>query len=64
MKSNGLHDSWTTIRNALGTTKSFERRDGRTLRVGKTATADAGEAAIYAAIDLAAPLRNLQKTIV
>ena len=64
MNANGLHDGWTTIRNTLGTTTSFERRDGRTLRVRKTATADAGEAAIYAAIDIATPLRNLQKTIV
>ena len=64
MKANGLHDSWTTIRNEFGTTTSFERRDGHKLRVRKTATADAGEAPIYAAIDIAAPLRNLQKTIV
>ena len=68
MKANGLHDSWTTIRNLLGTitrtTTSFERRDGRTLHVRKTATADADEAAIYAAMDIAVPPRNLQKTIV
>ena len=68
MKANGWHDSWTTIRNVLGTitrtTTSFERRDGRTLHVRKTATADADEAAIYAAMGITAPPRNLQKTIV
>ncbi len=68
MKGKGMHDSWTTIRNALGTitrtTTSFERRDGRTLHVRKTATADADEAAIYAAMGIGAPPRNLQKTIV
>ena len=68
MKSAGAHDSWTTIRNSLATitrtTTSFERRDGRTLHVRKTATADADEAAIYAAMGIGAPLRNLQKTLI
>ena len=68
MKASGRQDSWTTIRNALGTitrtTTSFERRDGRTLHVRKTAAADADQAAMYAAMDMAAPPRNLQKTIV
>lgn len=68
MKGSGVRDSWTTVRNALATitrtTTSFERQDGRTLHVRKTAAADADEAAIYAAMGIAAPPRNLQKTIV
>ena len=68
MRANGIHDSWTTVRRTLAsitrTTTSFGCRDGRTLHVRKTATADADQAAVYAAMGITSPPRNLHKTIV
>ena len=68
MKANGCHDSWTTVRNELGnltrTTTTFKRKDDRTLHVRKTATADADQAALYKAMGIAPPSRNIQKTVV
>ncbi len=68
LKSKGYHDSWTTLRHHLSTitrtTTTFERRDGRTLHVRKTVGADADQAAIYDAMGIVVPPRNLQKTIV
>ena len=68
MRSAGFCDSWTTLRRMLETlrrtTTSFERRDGRTLHVRKTALASAEQLEIYQAMGLAPPPRNLSKTII
>ncbi len=68
MKQAGNGVSWSTIRHALRplqrTTTSFTRQDGRTLHVRKTAVADADQAHIYRAMQIAPPARNLRKTIV
>ena len=68
MRSAGFRDSWTTLRRMLETlrrtTTSFERRDGRTLHVRKTASASAEQLEIYRAMGLAPPPRNLSKTII
>ncbi len=64
----GWHDSWTTIRQELAgitrTTTSFQREDGRTLHLRKTARADADQAALYEAMGVAPPPKRLQKTVI
>ena len=68
MKKAGYHDNWTALRRILGTlqrtTTTFTRRDGKTLHVRKTATADADQAAIYQAMGIAPPHRNVRKTVI
>ncbi len=64
----GLTASWTTIRNALRTlpriTTAFARPDGRRVHIRNTALPNADQAAIYHAMQIAPPARNLRKTVV
>ena len=68
MKKAGYHDNWTSLRRILSTLQrtptTFKRRDGKTLNVGKTVTADAEQAAIYPAMGIAPPPRNVHKTVI
>ena len=68
LKRAGRHDNWTTLRNALQplqrTTTTFTRNDGRTLHLRKTALPDDQQAAIYHAMGITAPPRNVRKTVV
>ena len=68
MKKAGYHDNWTSLRRTLSIlqrrTTTFRRRDGKTLHVRKTATADADQAAIYQAMNIAPPPGNVQKTVI
>ena len=68
MKKAGYHDNWTSLRRILGTlqrtTTTFTRRGGKTLHVRKTATADADQLAIYQAMGIAPPRRNVHKTLI
>ena len=68
MKKAGYHDNWTSLRRTLSTlqrtTTTFRRRDGKTLHVRKTATTDADQAAIYQAMGIAPPPRNVHKTVI
>ena len=67
LKAGGVHDSWQTIRDTLGTlvrtTTSFEREDRRTLHLRKTAEPDAEMIALYQAMDIPPPPQKLCKTI-
>ncbi len=68
MKAQGHHDSWGMIRETLSTicrtTTTFQRRDGRTLHLRKTAMPDAIQSTFYQAMGLKTPPRRLQKTVV
>ncbi|MCY4301518.1 MAG: hypothetical protein OXC68_15655, partial [Aestuariivita sp.] len=68
MAQTGLTASWTTIRNVLRTlpriTTAFARPDGHRLHVRNTALPNADQAAIYNAMQIGPPARNLRKTIV
>ena len=68
MKKAGYHDNWISLRRILGTlqrtTTTFTRRGGKTLHVRKTATADADQLAIYQAMGIAPPHRNVHKTLI
>ena len=68
MKKAGYHDNWTSLRRILGnlqrTTTTFRRSDSKTLHVRKTATADAEQAAVYQAMGISPPPRNVRKTVI
>ena len=68
MKKAGYHDNWTSLRRILGnlqrTTTTFRRSDSKTLYVRKTTTADAEQAAVYHAMGIAPPPRNVRKTVI
>ena len=72
MAQTGMTASWTTIRNALRTlpriTTAFARPDGRPdgrrVHIRNTALPNADQAAVYHAMQIAPPARNLRKTVV
>ena len=67
LKEQGIHDSWRTLRETFSVqqrvTATFKQRDGRTLHVRKTTTAEPKLAKLYAALNLPAAPGNIQKLV-
>jgi transposase len=68
LKSQGIHDSWETIRRKLENqqriTVSLKREDGKTVHVRKTTRAEPQQKAIYDALGISARPGNVEKTII
>lgn len=68
LKSQGIHDSWETIRRKLENqqriTVSLKREDGKTVHIRKTTRAEPHQKAIYDALGISAKSGKVEKTIV
>ena len=68
LKSQGIHDSWETIRRTLENqqriTVSLKRGDGKTVHVRKTTRAEPHQKAIYDALGISGKPGKVEKTIV
>ena len=68
LKSQGIHDSWETIRRKLENqqriTVSLKREDGKTVHVRKTTRAEPHQKAIYDALGISSRPGRVEKTIV
>jgi transposase len=68
LKSQGIHDSWETVRRKLENqqriTVSLKREDGKTLHVRKSTRAEPQQKAIYDALGLAPQPGQTDKTII
>lgn len=68
LKSQGIHDSWETIRqkmeNQQRITVSLQREDGKTIHIRKTTQAEPHQKVIYAALGLSSTPGQTQQSIV
>jgi len=67
LKAQGIHDSWRTLRETFSVqqriTATFKQRNGRTLHVRKTTTAEPKLAKLYKALNVSADPGGIQKLV-
>ena len=68
LKSQGIHDSWETIRRKLENqqriTVSLKREDGKTIHIRKTTRAEPHQKTIYDALGISASPGKIEKTLI